>query len=69
MTTVSYEFNSPDRLPPVDCPLVLWIPPGLLVRAERTGFIESKDRHMEYRVMGWEGEPVLITGRYAWTYP
>lgn len=69
MTTASYEFNSPDRLPPVDCPLVILIGPGIMARAERTGFIESKERHMEYRLEGWARVPVLITGRFPWTYP
>lgn len=66
MTTDSYEFNSPDRLPPVDCPLVVLLPSGMTARVERTSFIESKERHMEYRVEGW---PVLLLGRFPWSYP
>jgi len=53
-------------LPPVDCPLVVLLPSGVTARVERTSFIESKDRMMEYRVEGW---PVLLLGRFPWSYP
>jgi len=38
---------------------------GELLRAERTGFVEQRDRQMEYQLQSGE----KIVGRYRWTYP
>ena len=61
MTTT---FNPPERLPPVDCPLLIQSPAGT-VRAERTSHLQDKAGQMEYRL----DDGSIITGRYAWTYP
>lgn len=57
------HLNGPDALPPVDCPLLILVD-GRLIPAERTGFIERRDRAMTYRTAAGE-----IVGRFYWTYP
>lgn len=52
-------------LPPVDCPLLIELAPGKLVKAERTGHVESRSHDMQYRV----SDGNLITGKFRWTYP
>lgn len=59
------HLNRAEHLPPVDCPLLIEVEPGRLVRAVRTSFIANKDRQMEYRLP----DGTTITGRFAWTYP
>lgn len=58
------HLNSPDVLPPVSCPIIIQIPCGKLVRAERTRHIEQRNRDMEYRLE--DGR--VVVGRYRWTY-
>ena len=58
------HLNAADKLPPVDCPLLIELD-GDLVRAERTGIIENKSADMEYRLVTGE----TIRGRFRWTYP
>ena len=59
------HLNPAELLPPVDCPLLIEVEPGRLVQAARTGFVESRDREMEYRL----ADGSMIVGRYRWTYP
>lgn len=59
-----YHWNSSERLPPVDCPLLIRVK-GRVVRAVRTGFIRKKTDEMEYRTKGGR----IIVGRFEWTYP
>lgn len=58
------HLNPAGDLPPVHCPLIIEVD-GELIRAERTGFVEQRDRQMEYELA--DGSRVL--GRYRWTYP
>ncbi len=58
------HLNTAGDLPPVDCPLLISVN-GELFRARRTGFIEGRDRQMEYETP--DGEKLL--GRFEWTYP
>jgi len=58
------HLNPASELPPVNCPLIIEVD-GELVRAERTGFVEQRDRQMEYQLQSGE----KIVGRYRWTYP
>lgn len=64
MTAADIKLNPAEQLPPVRCPLLIEVD-GELVRASRTGYIESKDRAMEYKT----ADGVVIHGRYRWTYP
>lgn len=64
MAKTEIHLNPPDRLAPVGCPLMVEVE-GKLVRAIRTGYIESRDRLMEY--LTCSGEKIL--GRFRWTYP
>ena len=57
-------LNHPNHLPPVGCPLLILVD-GELIGAERTSYIEKRDRKMEYRTEHGE----LIVGRFEWTYP
>lgn len=59
------HLNNPDVLPPVGCPLIIQMPCGRLVKAERTGHVESKGRDLEYRT----SDGAVIVGRLKWTYP
>jgi len=58
------HLNPADHLPPVACPIVIEVD-GKLLRAERTGFIEQRDRSMEYEL----GDGSKILGRHPWTFP
>lgn len=60
-----FHLNPADKLPPVECPILVEIAPQRLVAAERTGFISSKGSEMEYRV----SDGNVIMGRLRWTYP
>lgn len=62
---MTYTLNPPERLPPVCCPLVIELPCGRLVRAERTGHVEQRGREMEYRL----DDGRLIVGHFKWSYP
>lgn len=59
------QLNPASHLPPVACPLLIEVSEGRLVRAERTGFVERKDRLLDYRLETGE----MLTGRFRWTYP
>lgn len=59
------HLNAADKLPPVDCPLLIEVMKGYLVLAQRTGIIENKRADMEYRLVTGE----TIQGRFRWTYP
>ena len=59
------HLNAADVLPPVDCPLLIEVAPGRLVKAERTGHVASRGNEMEYRV----SDGNVIMGRLRWTYP
>ncbi|MCY1285269.1 hypothetical protein D9M68_814680 [compost metagenome] len=61
---MALHLNDPSHLPPVGCPLLIEVD-GELVRAQRTGFIEHKDRQMEYE----KADGSTLVGRYRWTYP
>lgn len=58
------NLNHPNRLPPVGCPLLIQVD-GELIRAERTSFLENRNREMTYRTP--DGEEIV--GRFEWTYP
>jgi hypothetical protein len=62
-----YEYdhwNSPDKLPPVGCPIVIRI--GVAVfHCERTAHISDRSRDMVYRLL----DGSLHTGRHPWTFP
>lgn len=59
------HLNPADKLPPVDCPLLIEVMKGYLVLAWRTGIIENKSADMEYRLVTGD----TIQGRFRWTYP
>lgn len=58
------QWNPPERLAPVGCWLVILVD-GKPTHAERTGFIEYKNREMSYRLESGE----VINGRFKWTTP
>lgn len=59
------HLSPPSLLPPVDCPLVIQMPCGQLIRVKRTSHIQSKDGDMDYLTKSGR----IITGRFFWTYP
>lgn len=59
------HLNPAGDLPPVGCPLLIEVEPGVLVHAERTGFISDRNRDMEYLLASGK----VIQGRHRWTYP
>lgn len=61
---IQITINSPDRLAPVNCSLLILVD-GNLLRARRTSHIERKNREMEYILE----DGSKIVGRYPWTYP
>ena len=65
MVMIDMHLNPPDILPPVGCWLIIQMPCGRLVKVERTGHVESKDRDLEYRT----SDGVVIVGRLKWAYP
>lgn len=58
------QWNPPERLAPVGCWLVILVE-GKPRYAERTSYIESKSRDMEYLL----DNGMMITGRFKWTTP
>lgn len=58
------HLNRAERLPPVDCPLLIDVG-GTLVRAERTCHVSDRNNNMTYRL----SDGSTLTGRYCWTYP
>ena len=66
-------FNPPEKLAPVDCPLLLLMPEGKVL-AQRTKYVTDKSDQYEYELLELEGGVYkgtgkLFTGRYPWTYP
>lgn len=59
-----YEWNSPERLPPVGCPIVI-NSNGVALKAYRTNYLKQKSGDMDYRLASGE----VIRGRYQWSYP
>lgn len=59
-----YQWNRPEVLPPVDCPLVLRLG-SLAVRAERVSYLRDRAGDMDYRL----SDGSVISGRYHWSYP
>lgn len=59
------QLNSPSRLPPVGCVLLVMLD-GVLCRAVRTGYIENKTDLIEYKI---ESTGEIIKGLLEWTYP
>lgn len=59
------HLNPASSLPPVDCPLVIELPSGLLVRAIRTEFVKQKDDLLTYTL----ADGTTVIGRYRWSYP
>lgn len=67
------HLNPSSHLPPVGCPLLIEAD-GRLLLAERTGYIEQRDRAMEYRLLDRIDGSLIPTGgtfvgRCRWTYP
>lgn len=58
-------LNPESHLPPVDCPLLIELQPGTLVRAHRENYVKRKDDTMAFRLQ--DGSEVH--GRFRWTYP
>ncbi|QNJ57367.1 hypothetical protein Dolphis_61 [Pseudomonas phage Dolphis] len=59
------HLNHSDKLPPVDCPLLIKLDDGSLVEAQRVSHIQHRGLQMDYRL----ADGTTITGRFAWTYP
>jgi hypothetical protein len=59
-----YEFNRPENLPPVACPLVLNIQ-GATVRGQRISHLSNRAGKMDYRLESGD----IIKGRFPWSYP
>lgn len=58
------HLNPPEMLPPVGCPLVIYIG-GEYRTAERTAYLDDRSRDMTYKLL----DGSLLIGRYPWTYP
>ena len=58
------KTNSPDTLPPVGSLLLIDVN-GQMIKARRTGYIESKSDDMWYET---EESGELISGRFRWCY-
>ncbi|WP_288081565.1 hypothetical protein [Pseudomonas sp.] len=61
----SPHLNPPGDLPPVDCPILIELTSGQLMRAERTGHVPTRGDDMQYRMR----DGSLTTGKFRWTYP
>ena len=59
------HLNPPGDLPPVDCPILIELTPGQLVRAERTKPVPTRGDDMQYRMH----DGSLTVGKFRWTYP
>jgi hypothetical protein len=57
------DMNTPSRLPPVGCTILIMIEDSL-TRAVRTGYIESKTDLIEYQVEGGD----KVKGLFEWAY-
>lgn len=60
----SYEWNNPERLPPVDCPLVINVN-GVTMSATRISHLSDRGGEMDYRLAAGE----VIRDRFPWSYP
>jgi hypothetical protein len=58
------HLNPRDQLPPVDCPLLIEVSPGELIRACRPTFAATKSSALVF-----DTEAGQIEGRFRWTYP
>lgn len=58
------HFNSPERFPPVDCPLLILVR-GRVVAVSRRSYLKNRDDQIEY----FTSTGRCIVGRFAWTYP
>lgn len=58
------HLNPLDHLPPVDCPLLIEVSPGELIRACRPTFAPTKGSALVF-----DTEAGQIEGRFPWTYP
>jgi hypothetical protein len=66
--TDQYEWNPPERLPPVGCPLVLDLGAEYdydIAYGERISHLRNRDGEMDYLVSTGQ----VLTGRFAWSYP
>jgi len=66
--TDQYEWNPPERLPPVGCPLVIRYTPGgegAVMLVERISHLMHRDGDMDYLVSTGQ----VLTGRFFWSYP
>lgn len=66
--TQDYQWNRPELLPPVGCPLVLNLDPEYdwdIAHGERVNWLRDKNGDMDYRLLSGE----VIRGRYLWSYP
>lgn len=61
---MQYEWIKAERLPPVDCPLVINVN-GAHLHATRISYLQEKNGQMDYRL----ASGVVIRGRYPWSYP
>lgn len=59
------HLNAASNLPPVECPLLVEIAPGRLVRAERPSMLASRGDDLTYTLV--DGN--VIHGKLRWTYP
>jgi hypothetical protein len=57
------HLNPTTRTPPVNCPLLIQLPTGRLVRVERRQWVTSHSEPLEFY-----GEGIGYWGRYEWTY-
>jgi len=60
----AYQWNAPEHLPPVRCPLVLNIN-GDIAYGERISHLSDRRGLMEYELSTGQ----IITGRFPWSYP
>lgn len=58
-------LNSACRTPPVNCPLLIELPSGELVRVERREWARSHSDSLAFYLP----DGGLIMGRFRWTYP
>lgn len=59
------SLNPASKLPPVDCPLLIETSPGILERAYRPAFVESRNNSLVYRT----DDGQILEGKFRWTYP
>lgn len=64
-TSDELKLNSGCMLPPVSCPLLIELEPGVLVRASRPTFAESKGDQLVFETE----HGLTVIGRPRWTYP